>query len=212
MTGRSMSSSPISRRCRARRRSSTSPSTRTSTLSGTTRVSKRCSPRRSSGWECKNKQLRRRLVGVRHLARALHEQVELLLATMLDQHLRRANQVFGGRRDDCHEVELARITAVRPLHLIFGAVLDRKRGWPRCESGAGAPAQLLRLAVCIVDLDRDRGLLVRPPQLQLRSVADAYGAALRRIDVPDAGIVRDIRRAKSAEAATLSGGRGERDL
>ena len=75
---------------------------------------------------------------LRDLARAFDQQVELLLAAVLDQHLRGADEV-AGRAGNGDEVEAALLAGVRPLDLIAGAVLDRQRGRPGCQRTCPRP-------------------------------------------------------------------------
>ncbi len=151
----------------------------------------------------------RRLVAVANLAGAVDQQIELFLATILDQHLSGADQIVGRQGIDGDDVELARIGAIRPFDPIFDAADNRQRGRPWRQRAAGGPGQVLRAAVGRPDLDRHLGFLVRAPGLHRRGIADANLPAFGEIDVPDARVVRDFRGAESAEAPALGGRRGQ---
>ena len=86
----------------------------------------------------------RRLVALADLAGARDQQVELVLATILDQHLRGADQIVGRQRIDGDEIELARIARVGPFDLIFARRL-RSAAKPatqraRCPPPRSGPA------------------------------------------------------------------------
>src|SRR4029079_8381768 len=122
------------------------------------------------------------------LACTVDQQVELVLAAVLDQHLRRPDHV-GRWRFHRHEIDAALVPAIGPLDLILRAGRDRQAARPGGEGLAGSPAQLVTLAIGGADLDRRRSIALGPPQLDLRCIGHANLPALADVDVPDARIV-----------------------
>ena len=78
------------------------------------------------------------------LAGARDQQVELVLAAVLDQHLGRADEV-GRDRLDGDDVQAALVAGFTPFDLILRAGLDRQRRGPGRERLARGPTQLLAL-------------------------------------------------------------------